>query len=407
MCALLIENFVIYPDMLRSKITIVIPSRSYDKNLSFCIKKIRQIYKKIKIIIILDKKESFKKDKNISVLVSGNKTIGYKRNLAVKHCKTDYVYFIDSDAYPTTSWLDQVDKTFKKYKRAAAIGGPNLSPPTNNIEKKLVSIFKNLFFVTLNTAVKSRKKIEGTINFLPSSNLAVKTKIYKKLRGMYEELYSGEELPLILNIKKNKVFVGYHMRFNPLIQFIKNKIKNKKIWSINIFCGSYLPNWRKNRDYRFTSSARKRLGGGVILDLSHELDYTQWLLGDITIDNAVSKKLSNLKIDTDDFLSISGEINKLTRVQIDLNYFTKKETRRIIIDGENISINADLIEKKIFISEKNKTSVFAKPNLHKNISYDNLHRSLLSNDHKMCCSYKEGKKIMILINKIRKFSRVK
>ena len=60
-----------------------------------------------------------------------------------------------------------------------------------------------------------------------------------------------------LNIKKNKVFVGYNMRFNPLIQFIKNKIKNKRIWSINIFCGTYLPHWRKDRDYRFTSSAKK------------------------------------------------------------------------------------------------------------------------------------------------------
>ena len=35
------------------------------------------------------------------------------------------------------------------------------------------------------------------------------------------------------------------MRFNPLIQLIKDKVKNKKIWSVNIFCGSYLPNWRK------------------------------------------------------------------------------------------------------------------------------------------------------------------
>jgi cellulose synthase/poly-beta-1,6-N-acetylglucosamine synthase-like glycosyltransferase len=207
----------------QSRITIIIPSRSYDRNLSFCVKKIRQFYKKIKIIIILDKKESFKKDKNISVLISGNKTIGYKRNLAVKHCKTDYVCFIDSDAYPTTSWLDQVDKTFKKHKSAAAIGGPNLSPPTNNIEKTLVSIFKNLFFVTLNTAVKSRKKIEGTINFLPGCNLVVKTKIYNKLRGMYEELYSGEEIPLIRNLKKN----NFKIIFNPKI-YVFHKDRNFK-----------------------------------------------------------------------------------------------------------------------------------------------------------------------------------
>ena len=84
------------------------------------------------------KKESFKKDKNISVLVSGNKTIGYKRNLAVKHCKTDYVYFIDSDAYPNTHWLDQVDKTFKKYNR------PVIDITRKSVEETAASIIKIL-----------------------------------------------------------------------------------------------------------------------------------------------------------------------------------------------------------------------------------------------------------------------
>ena len=208
-----------------------------------------------------------------------------------------------------------------------------------------------------------------------------------------------------LNIKKNKVFVGYNMRFNPLIQFIKNKIKNKRIWSINIFCGTYLPHWRKDRDYRFTSSAKKKLGGGVILDLSHELDYTQWLLGNIELDNVISAKLSNLKIDTDDFLSISGTANKFTRVQIDLNYFTKKATRRIIIDGKNISIDADLVEKKIFVSEGEKKSIFSKKSLHRNYSYEHLHKALLKKDFKVCCNYEEGKNLMFLIDKIKKFSK--
>ena len=110
------------------------------------------------------------------------------------------------------------------------------------------------------------------------------------------------------------------MRFNPLIQFIKNKIKNKKIWSINIFCGSYLPNWRKNRDYRFTSSARKRLGGGVILDLSHELDYIQWIFGEISkIEYVKVKIISNLKITSDDYVNIIGKIRNIS-FSINLNY---------------------------------------------------------------------------------------
>ena len=58
------------------------------------------------------------------------------------------------------------------------------------------------------------------------------------------------EKPLFEKYKKfriinNKVFVGYNMRFNPLISFIKKIVNKEKFWSINIICGSYLPMWRK------------------------------------------------------------------------------------------------------------------------------------------------------------------
>ena len=49
------------------------------------------------------------------------------------------------------------------------------------------------------------------------------------------------------------------MRFNPLISFIKKIVNKEKFWSINIICGSYLPMWRKNIDYKKSSSAKKNL----------------------------------------------------------------------------------------------------------------------------------------------------
>ena len=112
------------------------------------------------------------------------------------------------------------------------------------------------------------------------------------------------------NIKKNTFYVGYNLRFNPIINFLKKKIKSKKIWNVNLFCGSYLPGWRSNIDYKKSSSAKKGLGGGVLLDLSHELDYLQWLFGNITIQYCKSKKLSNLNINTDDFLNLVGKTKK-------------------------------------------------------------------------------------------------
>ena len=78
------------------------------------------------------------------------------------------------------------------------------------------------------------------------------------------------------NIKKNRVFVAYNLRYDPILQYIKKYISNKKIISTNINCNSYLPNWR-DRYYQKSYSANKKQGGGVHLDLSHEIDYANWI----------------------------------------------------------------------------------------------------------------------------------
>ena len=77
-----------------------------------------------------------------------------------------------------------------------------------------------------------------------------------------------------IKLKKNKYIVGYNLRFHPLIQFIKKKIiKKQNIHFISINVSSYLPEWRKNINYKDSNSAKKKFGGGLLLELSHELDY--------------------------------------------------------------------------------------------------------------------------------------
>ena len=108
-------------------------------------------------------------------------------------------------------------------------------------------------------------------------------------------------------VLKNEVYVGYNLRFHPLINKIRALCRGRKLWTIHVFCGSYLPDWRPGRDYRETSSAMRDSGGGVLLDLSHELDYIQWLAGRLEVDHAVSEKVSDLEIDSDDILLFSGK----------------------------------------------------------------------------------------------------
>ena len=209
-----------------------------------------------------------------------------------------------------------------------------------------------------------------------------------------------------INVKKNKYFVGYNMRFNPIINFLKKKIKSKKIWNVNIFCGSYLPNWRNNIDYRKSSSAKKHCGGGVLLDLSHELDYVQWLFGKIKIQYCKSKKLSNLNIKTDDFLSLTGKTEKVPSIQIILNYFTREPTRQILIDGKNISLQADLIKKNVVYYNGNKKRIYNFKNSDRNSEYKKQHLAILTNKYTdKLCTYKEGKQIVYLINQIKSKSK--
>ena len=156
-----------------------------------------------------------------------------------------------------------------------------------------------------------------------------------------------------LKIKNNKVFVGYNLRYHPIIKLIKKKIKNKKIFSIYVSCISYLPHWRKGRDYKYSYSSSKKYGGGALLDLSHEIDYIQWIFGQIKkIDFVKIKKISNLKITSDDYVNLIGKINK-TNFSINFNYFSIYPRREILIDGENFSLQADLINNTIELNGRN------------------------------------------------------
>ncbi|MCK6499789.1 MAG: Gfo/Idh/MocA family oxidoreductase, partial [Nitrospira sp.] len=74
--------------------------------------------------------------------------------------------------------------------------------------------------------------------------------------------------------------VAYNMRFHPLIMKLRDFLgQQKRLVAAHIYVGQYLPQWRPSTDYRSSYSASRDLGGGVLRDLSHEIDYALWLFG--------------------------------------------------------------------------------------------------------------------------------
>ena len=202
---------------------------------------------------------------------------------------------------------------------------------------------------------------------------------------------------------KNKYYVGYNLRFNPCLNLLKKRIKNKKINFVNINCSSYLPHWRKKTATKRNSmSFSNHVGGGVLLELSHEIDYIKWLFGDFKILFVFNSKISNLKTKSDDILILNALSKKKIVINMTINFFSKIKRREIFIDGNDINIYGDLINNKSVVIENNITEKKSWPkfNMDKSFFLENL--EALSKKKLTICKFNEATDTMKIISKIRK-----
>jgi len=143
----------------------------------------------------------------------------------------------------------------------------------------------------------------------------------------------------------NKVcFVGYNYRFHPNITMTKRIIDEGefgKVMFAYLQSGQYLPSWHPHEDYTKSYSAQKALGGGVVLDLSHDIDYAQWMFGDVKSVYAQMAKVSSLDIDVEDVVSIILEMRNKAIVTINLDYLQKENSRSIKVVFEKDTVELD------------------------------------------------------------------
>ena len=209
--------------------------------------------------------------------------------------------------------------------------------------------------------------------------------------------------PSLFEGKKNNYFIGYNLRFNPLLQFLKDDIKNKNIYNIKVICNSYLPSWRNNIKSKNSYSSSKKYGGGVISDLSHEIDYIRWIFGEFKINYSEKGRLSNLTNTSEDYLHLKGKIKK-SNLSIDLNYFSRIPKRQIFIDGKNFSIVVDLIKNSYEKIDGNKFLKKNFKNLKEDYTYIRQHQAIFKKDKKNLCNLKFAKKTLKYIFNIKKWS---
>ena len=164
--------------------------------------------------------------------------------------------------------------------------------------------------------------------------------------------YDWKGLPLR---KESIYYVACPLRHKSILQYIKNKVcTEEKIYAARAISSSYLPAWRPGADYRQVYSARKELGGGVALDLIHEWDYLTYLFGIPEEVKCIQRHASNLEISCEDIACyIAGYSDKT--IEIHLDYFGKKSTRKLELYCENHTVVVDLLKNTIYYESDEST----------------------------------------------------
>ena len=167
--------------------------------------------------------------------------------------------------------------------------------------------------------------------------------ISHNLNGLDELIDFAEEKRLV-------TMVGFNMRFEKGLKLVKKLLDEKAVGKVTTaicIAGQYLPDQHPWEDYRRGYAANKSLGGGVILDGIHELDYLSWFLGDIKEIVCFADKLSSLEMDTEDTAAILLRFENSAIGIIQMDYVKRTYERTCEIIGEEGIIKWDFKEHTV------------------------------------------------------------
>jgi predicted dehydrogenase len=138
--------------------------------------------------------------------------------------------------------------------------------------------------------------------------------------------------------------VGLNLRCLPSLRRVKALLDDKRVGrvlAVRAEFGSYLPGWRPGRDYRDNYAVRADLGGGILLDAIHELDYLCWLLGEAAEVFCAAGHVSDLAGDTEDLAETTLRFESGALAQVHLDYLQRAYRRNLQVIGETGVIGWD------------------------------------------------------------------
>jgi predicted dehydrogenase len=153
--------------------------------------------------------------------------------------------------------------------------------------------------------------------------------------------------------------MGCQLRFDPVLRKTRELLQSEQfgeVLSFRVTAGSYLPDWRPDQDYRQSYSADPKKGGGVVLDLIHEIDYIYWLFDYPIRVLSEIKYTDTLEIESEAIAEAIVTMEDDILGSIHLDYCRREPQRQFDIVCERGSITADLESKELITESSSSTT---------------------------------------------------
>jgi len=158
--------------------------------------------------------------------------------------------------------------------------------------------------------------------------------------------------------------VGYNLRFEPALRALQQALVAGRIGRLlhaRFEFGQFLPNWRPTRDYRATVTAQAAMGGGILLEASHELDLLRWLCGEWRAVTAIVRRLGDLDIDVEDTVAAIVESATGVVAEVHLDCLRRGYVRTTTCIGTTGTLEWDLRAGATLIDANGKSEHVAGP----------------------------------------------
>ncbi len=168
-------------------------------------------------------------------------------------------------------------------------------------------------------------------------------------KPLFAEL-SHEDVVSALETNNILTYVACDMRFQDCLRWMHDYMEKHadkvRVNEVNVYCGSYLPEWRPGTDFRKCYSAIPELGGGVHIDLIHDVDYVYWIFGKPENHHAIFRNVSSLNIRAYDYANFNLFYPGFC-ANVVLNYYRRDAKRIMEVVFDDCTWTVDMLKNEI------------------------------------------------------------